>query len=134
MEDGIGLEILQKDGDKLVEALKLGRMAAARSGNDFLYITDSDGKYRLYIHTPGAPGGGRREFPKDEKHTAIIRNIAQVSDSLFSVEYNKEFDVRGVMASAEEGILSMFPGNCRDADEDIEFIIPPSGASGNTRE
>jgi hypothetical protein len=28
------------------------------------------------------------------------------------------------MASAEEGILSMFPGDDRDADGDIEFILP----------
>ena len=29
----------------------------------------------------------------------------------------------GVMASAEEAILTAFPGNDRDADEDVEFRV-----------
>lgn len=124
MEDGIGLGILQKDGDSLLEELRLGRMVAARSKNDFLYITDEGGEYRLYVHAPGSGSGGKKVFPKDEKHTAIIRNTAQIADSLFSVEYRKEFDIFGVMASVEEGILSMFPGNAENAGEDIEFLIP----------
>ena len=30
----------------------------------------------------------------------------------------------GVMATAEDGILSLYPGDDRDSDSDIEFVIP----------
>ena len=127
MENSISLGISEKDGNKLLEELGLGRMAVARSKNDFLYITENGGEYRLYSHSPGSPGGSKKQLAKNEKNTAIIRNIASVSDCVYSVEFNKEFDVFGVMACAEDAILSMFPGDNRDRDADIEFIIPGEG-------
>ena len=124
MENSINLGVLEKDGGKLLEELGIGRMAVVRSKNDFLYITETGGEYRLYTHTPGSPGGAKKQLMKNEKNTAIVRNIASVSDSVYSVEFNKEFDVFGVMACAENAILSMFPGDDRAGDADIEFIIP----------
>jgi len=124
MENNIRLDVLPKDGNRILEELSKGNMVAARSKNDFLYVLDDGGEYRLFSHTPGTPNGGRKIFPKNEKHTAIIRSFAEVSDALFVIEFDRKMDFYGVLASAEEGILSMYPGDDRDADETIEFFVP----------
>jgi hypothetical protein len=98
-------------------------MVIVRSKNEFLYILDFDGKFHLFYHTPGSPDGGRKQFEKNEKYTAVIRNLAEVADSLFVAEFDKDLNLYNVMATAEEAILSVFPGNDRDQDEDIEFVI-----------
>jgi len=124
MENNIRLDVLPKDGDRILAELARGNIVAARSKNDFMYIMDEGEEYRLFSHTSGAPGGGRKTFPKNEKYTAIIRSFAGMSDALFLVEFERGMNLFGVLASAEEGILSMFPGNDRDADEVVEFLIP----------
>lgn len=122
--ENINLGMLPKDGNRMLEELDHGHMVIVRSKNDFLYILDFDGKYHMFSHTPGAPGGGQKQFEKDEKHIAIVRKLADLSDSVYMAEFDKSLNLYGVMASAEEGILSMFPGADRDNDEDIEFILP----------
>jgi hypothetical protein len=124
MEDNIKLDVLPKDGNRILTELSKGNIVAARSKNDFMYVLDEGGEYRLFSHTPGSPGGGRKTFPKDEKHTAIIRSFAEVSDALFLIEFDRKMNFYGVLASAEEGILSMYPGDDRDADETVEFFVP----------
>ncbi|MDR1588699.1 MAG: hypothetical protein LBS51_00715 [Oscillospiraceae bacterium] len=89
-----------------------------------MYILERDGEFHMFSHTPGAPGGGQKRFPKDEKHTAVIRRIADLSDSVYLVEFGGELDIYGVMYSAEEGILSMFPGDDRDGDAVVDFELP----------
>ncbi len=124
--DNINLNLFAKDGDKILEALKNGNMIVARSKNDFLYILDYDGKFHMFSHTPGSPGGGQKQFPKDEKHTAVVHKLAIISDTIYLVEFDKDMNIYGVMSSAEEGILSLFPGDDRDRDKDseIEFVLP----------
>ena len=122
--ENIDLNLLPKEGARLLEELGKGNMVIARSKNDFLYILEFDNKFHMFSHTPGAPGGGQKQFPRDEKYTAVIRKIADLSDALSMVEFDKQLNLYGVMVSAEEGILSMFPGNDRDSDSDIEFILP----------
>jgi hypothetical protein len=124
MEDNIRLDILPKDGDRILDELSKGNIVAARSKNDFMYIMDDGGEYRLFSHTPGSAGGGRKIFPKNEKYTATIRSFAGMSDALFLVEFDRGMNLFGVLASAEEGILSMFPGDDRDADGVVEFLVP----------
>ena len=124
MDNNLTLDILPKDWNRVSEELSKGNIVVARSKNDFIYIIDEGDKYNLFSHTPGLPSGGRKTFPKDEKNTAIIRNFSKVSDAMFLVEYDKSMNIFGVLASAEEGILSTYPGNDRDADEMVEFIIP----------
>jgi hypothetical protein len=124
MENNIKLDVLPKDGDRIIAELSKGNIVAARSKNDFMYVLDEGGEYRMFSHTPGTPSGGRNSFPKDEKYTAIIRSFAELADSLFLVEFEKGMNLFGVLASAEEGILSMYPGNNRNADETVEFFIP----------
>lgn len=120
----ISLDAIPKDGDRLMNAISQGQMIIARSNNDFLYVLKSDNEFHLFSHSPGQQNGGKKTFPVDEKYTAIIRNIANVATSLFQVEFDNSFNIYNVMASAEEGILSMYPGDNRDGDEDIEFMIP----------
>jgi hypothetical protein len=124
MENNIRLDVLPKDGDRIIEELSKGNIVAARSKNEFMYMMDEAGEYRLFSHTPGAPGGGRKAFPKNEKHAALIRSFAGMSDALFLVEFDRGMNLFGVLASAEEGILSMFPGDNRDADGMVEFHVP----------
>ncbi|WP_094603121.1 hypothetical protein SPSIL_052050 [Sporomusa silvacetica DSM 10669] len=124
MENIVNLNILPKEGDKIMKVLADGNMVVARSKNDFLYILKFDDEYHLFSHSPGSPRGSQKRFPKDEKYTAIIRNLANLADYLFMVEFNKDLNIYGVMCSAEEGILNMFPGDDRDADADIEFVCP----------
>lgn len=122
--ENIDLNLLPKEGQRMLEELSKGNMVIARSKNDFLYILEFDGKFHMFSHTPGSTGGGQKQFPKDEKHTAVIKKIADLSDALYMAEFDKELNVYGVMVSAEEGILSLFPGNDRDNDSDIEFVLP----------
>ena len=124
MESNITLDVLPKDGNRIVEELSKGNMVAARSKNNFMYVLDDGGDYRLFSHTPGTPNGGRNSFPKNEKNTAIIKSFAEMSDALFLVEFDRKMNLFGVLASAEEGILNMYPGNDRDADETVEFFVP----------
>lgn len=119
--ENINLDLLPKDGELLLKELASGKMAVARSKNDFLYILDMDGQFHLFTHTAGAPGGGQKQFPKDEQYTATVRKLADLADAVYTVEYDKSFNLYGVMYTAEEGILSMFPGDDRDSDEVIDF-------------
>ena len=123
IDNNIALDILPKEADRVIEELSRHNMVIVRSKNEFLYILDVDGKFHLFYHTPGAASGGRKQFVKNEKYTAVIRNLAQVADAVFVVEYKKDLNLYNVMASAEEAILSAFPGSDRDQDEDIEFVI-----------
>ncbi|MDR2664828.1 MAG: hypothetical protein LBC21_00935 [Oscillospiraceae bacterium] len=120
----INLDVLPKDGERLAEELEKGNMVAARSAGDFLYIIEREGYFTMFSHSIGAPGGGRRQFPKDDKHRAAIRKIAEMSDSVFLVEFDPSLNIYGVMYSAEEGILSMFPGGGEGGDAEVEFEIP----------
>jgi hypothetical protein len=126
LEQFINLDVLNKDEDKLIEVLDGGAMVAFRSGNDFLYvIKDGSGReFRLFSHTPGSPGGGTKTFPVDEKHLAMVKKLIRISDAGYLIEFEQGMDLIGVMSGAEEGILSMFPGDDRDADGAVEFKIP----------
>jgi len=117
----ISLDMLPKDGERMLAELAAGNMVVARSKNDFLYILDFDDQFHMFSHTVGAPGGGQRQFPKDEKYTATVRNLATISDAVFLVEYDKSLNLYGVMYTAEEGFLQMFPGDDRDSDGVIDF-------------
>jgi len=121
--DNINLDLLPKDGERVLQELASGNMVIARSKNDFLYILDFDDQFHMFSHTPGAPGGGQRQFPKDEKYTATVRNLANISDAVYLAEFDKDLNLYGVMYTAEEGILAMFPGEDRDSDGVVDFSV-----------
>ena len=120
----INLDMLPKDGERMLKELSAGNMVVARSKNDFLYIIVFDDQFHMFTHTAGAPGGGQRQFPRDEKYMATVRNLATISDAIFLVEFDKNLNLYGVMSSAEEGILEMFPGEDRDSDGMVDFSLP----------
>ena len=117
----INLEILPKDGKRMLKELENGNMVIARSKNEFLYILEYERQFQLFRHMPGAPGGGQKTFPKDEKHTVTVSKIADIADSLYMAEFKKEANIFGVMFTAEEAILSMFPGDDPDSDGIVDF-------------
>ena len=125
--ENISLDILPKDGERLLKELAAGNMVITRSKNDFLYILDFDEQFHMFTHTLGAPGGGQRRFPKDEKHIATVKKLADISDAVYLAEYDKRLDVFAVMYTAEEGILAMFPGEDRDNDGMVDFSLPKTG-------
>jgi hypothetical protein len=129
--ENVNLSMLPKDGDRMLEELEKGHMVIVRSKNDFLYILDFDGKFHMFFHTPGAPGGGQKQFEKDEKHIATVRKLADLSDSVYMATFDKGLNLYGVLATAEEGILSLFPGEDREGDGDIEFILPDRSRQDN---
>ena len=122
--ESVNLDMLPKDGERALRELAEGKMVIARSKNDFLYIVDFNGEFHMFTHTPGAPGGGQRQFPKDEKYTATVKKLAEIADAVYSAEYDKGLNLYGVMYAAEEGILSMFPGEDRDNDGMVDFGLP----------
>jgi hypothetical protein len=128
MSDKINLKVLARDGDEFMDALGRGDMIAARSKGHFLYILISDDKFQLFSHTAGAANGGRKSFPIDEKHRAIVKNLANMAESLYSVGFTADMDIFGVMSSAEEAVCDMFPGCGADDAGDIEFVIPGENA------
>jgi hypothetical protein len=128
MSDKINLKILARDGDELMDALGRGDIIAARSKEHFLYILVSDNKYQLFSHTEGAGSGGRKSFPIDEKHRAVVKNLANMADSLYSIGFTADMDIYGVMASAEEAVCATFPEFGADEAGDIEFVIPNENA------
>ena len=119
--ENISLDVLPKDGERLLKELKSGNMVITRSKNDFLYILESGEQFHMFAHTPGAPGGGQRQFPKDEKHIATVRKLADISDAVYVAEYDNSLNIYTVMYTAEEGILTMFPGEDRDSDGMVDF-------------
>ena len=124
MEDIIDLEVLGKEGDKLLTALGEGKLVCARSRDDFLYILEKNGEYHLFTHHVGSPEGGNKRFPKDEKYTAMMKSLATVADAVFAATFEPEMNLFGVMASAEHGILSLFPGEGTEEDGIITFSVP----------
>lgn len=123
MDDIIDLEVLGKNGDRVLEELERGKLIAARSKDDFLYILERDGTYHMFTHAVGSPEGGNKRFPKDEKYTAMVKSLATVADAVFAATFDEKMNLFGVLASAEHGILSLFPGE-EGENGTITFTIP----------
>jgi len=123
-KENIKLEPLPKDGERMLKELSEGNMVVARSNNDFVYMVAYDDHFHWFSHSPGAPGGGQKQVPIDEQHTAIIRKMGEMADAVFLVEFDKGMNLYGVMYTAEEGILSMFPGESWDFEGMVDFGLP----------
>lgn len=118
------LSVLAADGETLMSALKDGLMVIARSQDNFMYVYEDGGSYRLFTHTPGEEQGGQKQFPKDEKYSAIVKNIASVADSMFSVKFDKSLSIYPVMFTAEQAVLNTFPlKTLTQEHEQVEFFI-----------
>ena len=128
MKEHIDLKPLARDGDALLAALDRREMAAARSGEHFLYILASNESFRLFSHTAGAASGGKKSFPIDEKHRAVVKKLAHTADALYAIGFDADMDIFGVMASAEEAICTASMECGAGGDDDITFAIPGEDA------
>ena len=122
--DDINLDVLAIDGEVMLKELSEGKMVIARSKNDFIYIVAYDDNFHMFTHTAGDEGGSQKQFPVDEQNTAIVRKVAELSDSVFKAEFNQEYNLYGVMSTVEEAILELFPGDDRDLDGTVDFGLP----------
>ncbi|MDR0818810.1 MAG: hypothetical protein LBN43_04475 [Oscillospiraceae bacterium] len=121
----LSLSLLPKDGVKMLDSLRAGNLIAVKSKNDFMYVILRKGEYQMFLHTIGAPNGGTKRFEDNEKYAAIVKNFAQLSDLAVEVAFDeKTMNIYHVMASAEEAILTEFPGDDRDLDETVDFTPP----------
>jgi len=122
----INLDLLPADGNRMLEEASAGNLVIARAKNDFLYVLEFDETLHMFSHTVGAPGGGQKQFPKDEKSTAIVRKIADLADAVYKAEFDKHMNLYSVMATAEQAVLEMFPGDDRSSDGIVDFSVPES--------
>jgi len=120
-ENSVTLDLLPKDGERVLYELKDGNMVIFRSKNDFLYSMEFNGQYHMFSHTPGAQGGGQRQFPVDDKYRTSVRKLADLADSVYLCIFDKSMNIYGVLQSAEDGILSMFPSDDSENNETVEF-------------
>ena len=122
--DDINLDIIPNEGERMLKELSDGKMIIARSKNDFIYIVAYDEQFHMFAHTPGNEGGSQKQFPVGEESLAVVRKIAELADTVFMAEFNKDYNLYGVMYTAEEAILELFPGDDRDADRTVDFGLP----------
>ena len=122
--ENINLELLPKDSERVLKELSEGRLITARSKNDFIYIVAMDDQFHMFIHTPGNPEGGRKQYPIDEKNLAVVRKVVELADFIYLSEFDKEMDLYGVLFTTEEAILDLFPGEDRDSDGMVDFGLP----------
>lgn len=121
--ENINLDLMPADGERMLEEISKGNMSIARSKNDFLYIVELDDVYHMFSHTIGAPGGGQKQYQKDEKGAAIVKKVADLADACYVCEFDKGFNIYSVMATAESAILDMFPGEDRSNDGIVDFSL-----------
>ena len=120
-ENSVTLDLLPKDGERVLLELKNGNMVIFRSKNDFLFTMEFNGQYHMFSHTLGAQGGGQRQFAVNEKYMTSVRKLADLSDAVYLCIFDKGMNLYGVLQSAEDGILSMFPSEESDNNETVEF-------------
>ena len=122
--ENINLDLLPIDGERMLEETGKGNMAIARSKSEFLYIVELNEQIHMFSHTVGAPGGGQKQFPRDEKSIAIVKKVTDLADACYVCEFDHGYNIYSVMATAEQAILEMFPGEDRDSDGVVDFGIP----------
>ncbi len=120
-EAKISLGPLAKDGDKLLASLNKGNMVAILSGAEILY-TVLQRDYLCYIHPIGAEEGRAKRLPNNAECRAVVKNLANLADQLFEVEFQKGMDILGVMQAAEFGIIEFLDSIGELPAEDIDFL------------
>ena len=119
--DQISIGPLAKDGDKLLASLEKGNMVAILSGMEIMY-TLLRGDYLCYIHPIGAEEGRAKRLPQNEQCRAVVKNLANLADQLFEVEFDRSMDVMGVMQAAENGIVAFLDSIGQLPADDVDFM------------
>jgi hypothetical protein len=131
-QNSISIGPLAKDGEKLIAALEKGHMVAILSKAEIMY-TLLDGDYLCYIHPIGAEEGRAKRLPRTEECRAVVKNLANLADQLFEVEFTPDMDVMGVMQAAENGIVEFLDSIGQLPADDVDFMtgetVPPGKAT-----
>lgn len=112
---------LAKDGEKLIASLEKGNMVAILSQAEIMY-TLLRGDYLCYIHPIGSEEGRAKRFPRDTQHRAVVKNLAELADQLFEVEFDKHMDTMAVMVTAESAIVEFLDSIGQLPAEDFDFM------------
>jgi hypothetical protein len=130
-QNSISIGPLAKDGEKLIAALEKGRMVAILSKAEIMY-TLLDGDYLCYIHPIGAEEGRAKRLPRTEECRAVVKNLANLADQLFEVEFHPGMDVMGVMQAAENGIVEFLDSIGQLPADDVDFMTGETIQPGET--
>ena len=122
--DDINLDVLPKESERVFKELSDGNLVIARSKNDFIYIVAFDEQFHIFMHTPGQESGAQKQYPVGEEAFAVVRSVIELADVVYMAVFDKSLNLYGVMYTAEEGILEMFPGDDRDSDGMVDFSPP----------
>ena len=125
----ISIDVLPKESERAFKELSEGNMVIARSKNDFIYIVAFDDQFHVFMHTPGQESGAQKQYPVGEEAFAVVRSVIDLADVVYMASFDQSLNLYGVMCTAEEGILEMFPGDDRDSDGMVDFS-PPENAPG----
>lgn len=120
-ENDVMIGPLAKDGDKLLDSLKKGNMVAILSQAEIMY-TLFDRDYLCYIHPIGAEEGRAKRLPDNAQCRAVVKNLANLADQLFEVQFDRSMDIMGVMQAAENGIVAFLDSIGRLPADDVDFM------------
>lgn len=120
-QEHISIGPLEKDGEKLISALEKGQMVAILSQAEIMY-TLLRGDYLCYIHPIGSEEGRAKRLPRTKECRAVIKNLADLADQLFQVEFDESMDVMGVMVAAENAIVAFLDSIGQLPAEDFDFM------------
>ena len=118
----VELAPMQKDGEKLLEALNNGKMVAVLSGLEIMYVFILRSQYQCFIHKMDAEEGRRKAWVMSQRNTAMIKNLASVCDGLFEIGMKPDMNPMGVMVAAEKGIIAYLDMTGNLPAEDMDFM------------
>lgn len=121
-ENDIQLRPMEKDGNKIIEALSSAKMVAVLSKLEIMYVFAFRHDYQCFIHRMDAEEGRRKAFPINERNTAMMKNLSAAADLLFEITPKADMDPIGVMVAAEKGIISYLDVTGQLPAEDVDFM------------
>lgn len=118
----IQLQLLEKDGEKLLAALNEGNIVAVLSQMEIMYVFIFRDAYQCFIHKMDAEEGRRKTWEINERNTAMLKNLTAVADQLFEIVPKPGMNLMGVMVAAERGIIAYLDATGQLPAEDQDFM------------
>ena len=121
-QNDVQLRLLEKDGQKLMDALNSGKMIAVLSQMEIMYVFIFRDAFQCFIHKMDAEEGRRKSWEINERNTAMMKNLTAVADQLFEITPKPEMHPMGVMVAAERGIIAYLDMTGQLPAEDTDFM------------
>ncbi len=118
----VRLRLMAKDGDKIMLALNSAKMVGVLSEMEIMYMFIAQNAYQCFIHPLDAEEGRYKAWPINEKHTAMLKNLAKQADQLFEITPKQNMNPMGVMVAAEKGIIAYLDATGQLPAEDTDFM------------